>query len=99
MERAEVKSSLLASVGYDAANKVLEVQFKNGGKVYQYTGVEPEQAAEMLAAKSVGSHFLKQIKPAFPCKRIDGRDSDATRKTEDDQTRPQEGWPDPEDIA
>lgn len=30
MERAEVKSSLLASIGYDSASKVLEVEFKNG---------------------------------------------------------------------
>jgi hypothetical protein len=97
MQRAAIKSSLLASVGYDPATKVLEVQFSRGS-IYQYSGVEPEQFSEMMNAKSIGSHFLKVIKPNFSCKRMDGRDSDATRKEEDDQTRPEKGWPDPEDA-
>lgn len=100
MSRTEVKSSLLKSIAYDPATKVLEVEFKNGpSKVYQYSDVTPEKYAEMLAAKSLGSFFLKEIKPKFPCKRMDGRDSNAIRKEQDSPTRPQEGWPDQEDIA
>ena len=97
MERNEIKSSLLQSVGYDSATKILEVQFTRGS-IYQYSNVEPEKAAEMLAAKSIGSFFLKEIKPNFPCKRMDGGE-DATRKEKEDQTRPEGGSPDPEDVA
>jgi len=97
MERIAIKSSLLASIGYDPATKVLEVEFKRGS-IYQYSGVEPENYSALMEAKSIGSHFLHEIKPAFTCKRMDGRDSDATRKEEDDQTKPAEGWPDPEDA-
>ena len=100
MERTPVTSSLLASIAYDPALKVLEVEFKTGMKgIYQYSPVEPEKYAEMMAAKSVGSFFLKEIKAKHSCKRIDGRDSDATRKAQDDPARPENGWPDPEDVA
>lgn len=98
MERKEVESKLLKSIEYDATTKTLEVQFSKSGAVYQYTGIEPEIYQEMVASASLGSYFLKQIKPAFPAKRMDGRDSDATRKEEDDQTRPQSGWPDPQEA-
>lgn len=100
MERAEVKSSLLASIGYDPATELLEVEFKNGpSRIYQYSGIKPETFSELMAAKSIGSHFLKVIKPSYSCKRMDGRDSDAIRKEQDSSARPEKGWPDPEDIA
>ena len=69
MERVAVQSKLAKSVGYDKDLAVLEVEFHNGG-VYQYPGVTPEEAAEMLAAKSVGGHFLKAIKPKYKGTRV-----------------------------
>lgn len=100
MERSEVKSSLLKSVGYDAATGTLEVEFSNGpSRVYQYADVAPEKFAEMMAAKSVGSFFLKAVKPHHPCKRMDGRDSDGIRKEQDSPARPEEGWPDKTETA
>lgn len=38
MKRQSVESSNLASIGYDAENEILEVEFKHGG-VYQYFDV------------------------------------------------------------
>lgn len=100
MNRAPVKSSLLKSVAHDPVMNVLEVEFANGpSRVYQYEGVTVEHFQEMMAAKSIGSHFLKQIKPKFPCKRMDGRDSDAIRKEQDSPARPEEGWPDKTETA
>ena len=59
MERQPVKSSNVKSVGYDAEEKVLEVEFKSGG-VYQYAGVQPEMYADLLKAESVG-RFVSQV--------------------------------------
>jgi hypothetical protein len=59
MERQPVKSTNVKSVGYDAEEKVLEVEFKSGG-IYQYAGVQPEMYAELLEADSVG-RFISQV--------------------------------------
>jgi KTSC domain len=72
MERAEVKSSLLRSIAYDAEKKIVEVEFhprKPGqpGKVYQYADVPLEAWKEWGGAKSLGGHFLKYIKPNYVC--------------------------------
>jgi hypothetical protein len=64
MERTPIESKLAKSVLYDKDTAVLEVEFHNGG-VYQYCGVTPEEAEALLAAKSVGGHFLKHIKPKY----------------------------------
>jgi len=38
MKRQPVESSNLASVGYDAARQILEIEFNHGG-IYQYYDV------------------------------------------------------------
>lgn len=64
MKRTEVKSSNIKSVGYDLANKVLEVEFHSGG-VYHYLEV-PEKAIQDLArAESVGKFISSDIKNKF----------------------------------
>lgn len=76
MQRTKVKSSLLASVGYDPATQVLEVEFLARQKeptrrIYQYAGVTPEQFKEMVSDKSLGGYFLARIKPNHQCTRIE----------------------------
>jgi hypothetical protein len=76
MQRQEVKSSLLAAVGYDFESKTLMLEFKSKkegepGKVYRYADVSPETYKKFLAAPSLGSHFLKQIKPNHSCTRVE----------------------------
>ena len=71
MERFEVKSSTIHTIGFDAKAKILEVTF-NSGATYQYTGVSKEVADAFLNAESKGSHFAIHIRPCFPFERLHG---------------------------
>jgi len=70
MDREPVASSNVESIGYDAAECVLEVEFK-GGAVYQYNGVPQELYNELCEADSVGSFVHRRIKTASECERIE----------------------------
>jgi len=59
MEMQKVESSALAEVGYE--NGEIGVRYKNGALHY-YPGTKPE-FEDMLAAESIGKHFLTVIKP------------------------------------
>ncbi|MFC4221772.1 KTSC domain-containing protein [Flagellimonas marina] len=61
MERQKVSSSNLASIGYDADNEILEIEFKNGG-VYQYFGVPEGVYDELMDAPSHGVYFSANIR-------------------------------------
>lgn len=69
MERTPVDSSAIASVGYDPESRKLHVEF-HSGKVHEYTDVEPETHASLLAAPSIGAHFSKHIRPHYPSQLI-----------------------------
>lgn len=76
MLRAQVKSSLLKSVGYDPEKRILEVEFlarkeEQKRRVYQYHDVPGNRWAEMMADKSIGGYFLAKIKPDYKCTRIE----------------------------
>lgn len=63
MERTYVTSSNIASIGYDAEQMILEVEF-NYGAVYQYFDV-PESVYEgLMAADSHGKYFDAYVKKA-----------------------------------
>jgi hypothetical protein len=70
MDRAQVQSSSLRSVGFDPNEKVLEVEFQSGG-VYQYFGVPEAIFRELMLASSKGAFFNRRIADHFPYKRID----------------------------
>ena len=59
----EVKSSLIAAIGYDELSSKLQVNFTDGA-VWQYTPVPVWQWTNFQTAKSVGKHFLQNIKDA-----------------------------------
>jgi len=63
MEREEVSSSNLASIGYDAESKTLEIEFLNGG-IYQYFSVPEIIYNGLMSASSHGQYFDKNIKKA-----------------------------------
>ncbi len=63
MERNPVQSSNLSSVGYDANNMVLEIEFNSGG-IYQYFGVPEHIFNELMSAGSKGTYFDQNIKKA-----------------------------------
>jgi len=61
MERIQVKSSNIASIGYDEASSILEVEF-NSGDVYQYYDVPKGEYEGMMAADSHGKYLNTAIK-------------------------------------
>jgi hypothetical protein len=69
MDREQVKSSNIKSVGYDPEQKILEIEFKSGA-VYQYEEVPEDVFQEMLVAESVGKYFNTQVKGNYSEKRI-----------------------------
>ena len=64
IETKPVESSNLAAIGYDAATKTLQVDFKNG-KRWQYQNVPSELFVEFSKADSVGKFFATRIKSEF----------------------------------
>ena len=85
MERKTVTSSLLKSVGYDAATETLEVQFKNNDKfLYRYAEVPMVVALKMSQSESMGKFYLREIKPVYKCTRIEEKDED--QKEEQDHS-------------
>lgn len=69
MQRQRVASSHLAAVGYDAARRLLEIEFL-GGSVYQYSNVPPNVHQSLMTAASHGSYFHAHIRGRFPYNRI-----------------------------
>lgn len=69
MKRQAVESSNLASIGYDAENEILEVEFNHGG-VYQYFDVPQDVYAELMNADSHGKYFSANIRNDFEYKKM-----------------------------
>ena len=83
MERQPVKSTNVKSVGYDAYEKVLEVEFRSGG-VYQYAGVQPEMYADLLEAESIGrfvSHVVRAGRRGLRIEEEKGGDDGSSNHT------------------
>lgn len=55
MQRQPVKSSNIASVGYDEIQKIVEVEFKTDGSIYQYRDVPEDIWITIMTAPSIGS--------------------------------------------
>jgi hypothetical protein len=64
MERVAVESNSLRSIGYDAATRVLEIEFCSG-RVYSYAGVPPELHAWLMRTPSKGGYFNRMIRDRF----------------------------------
>lgn len=64
MDRIPVASSNILSIGYDEANKVLEVEF-TGGAIYQYHNVQSETYHQFISAPSTGKYFVESIKNQY----------------------------------
>lgn len=68
-QRAPVSSSSIASIGYDARAKTLEVEF-NSGRVYRYYDVPQTVHYELVSASSIGGYFNANIRPNYPYERL-----------------------------
>jgi hypothetical protein len=60
-----VQSSMLESVGYDAAQRVLNVRFKRSAYVHPTLDVPPEIHAELMAAPSIGRAYNELVRGKF----------------------------------
>lgn len=70
MKREHLSSSMMASAGYDASTRTLEIEFVRGG-VYQYFDVPPSEHEALLAAPSKGRFFHTRILRVFAYQRVD----------------------------
>ena len=69
MNRKKVDSSNLVSVGYDAANEILEIEFNHGG-IYQYFDVPKEEYEALMSAGSHGSYFYNNIRDVYDYQKL-----------------------------
>lgn len=69
MERTPVKSSNIASVGYETDSQTLEIEFNNG-TVYQYFDVNEQVFNELKGASSVGGYLASHIKGVYRYSRV-----------------------------
>ena len=71
MDRKNVGSSSIRSVGFDERNRVLEVEF-NDGRINQYSGVSAEIHRRLIGAPSIVSYFRDNVEESFTAKRVKG---------------------------
>lgn len=69
MERKRISAGNIRSVGYDARNRMLEVEFSDGG-IYQYSGVSEEVHRRFMNSPSPGSYFRDNIEESFTARRL-----------------------------
>lgn len=63
--RRPVDSTLLRAVGYDLASSVLEIEFLEPPRLYQYFDVPLSVYSELMAAESKGAYFNEHIKDMY----------------------------------
>ena len=69
IERHPVESSVIATVGYDAGKRLLEIEFRSGA-IYRYLKVPEEIHKRLLAAESKGHFFGANIRNKFRSERV-----------------------------
>jgi hypothetical protein len=70
-QRIAVSSDCIASVGYDRATHVLEIEFTNGA-LYHYFEVPATVYRRLLRAESHGTYFNDEIKDVYGYQEING---------------------------
>jgi hypothetical protein len=70
MERTPVEDKVLVSIGYDAVERVLEIEFPKA-KVYQYLDVSPELHAWLVRSHDKHSLFRHKIDGVYEFRRVD----------------------------
>lgn len=74
-----IDSSNIYAIGYDAAERILEIQFRSGG-VYRYYDVPQAVHREFMSSISKGRYFYNAIKGAFRYRKVAERPAAATPK-------------------
>jgi len=66
MDRIQVSSGNIRSVGYDVDRGILEVEF-HSRSIYQYSGVPEQEYKGLLNASSKGRYLNTHIKGGYAC--------------------------------
>ena len=66
MDRTQVDSSNISSIGYDSDKLTLEVEFRTG-KVYQYWNVPKDVYDALIASESKGKYFHSEVRSKYAC--------------------------------
>jgi hypothetical protein len=69
MERINITSSTIKSVGYDVNMKVLEIEFTRG-VIYQYNEIPFEIYNNFMTSKSKGNFLSINIMKKYPFKKV-----------------------------
>ena len=69
MRRTQISSEAIASVGYDAPARILEVEFISG-EVYRYFDVAQGEVDGLFRADSRGAYLNERIKPRHRCEHV-----------------------------
>lgn len=65
IDRQDVVSSNIKSIGYHAETQTLDVEFA-AGRVYRFAGVPQQAYDQLIGAESIGSHFARHVRGKFP---------------------------------
>jgi hypothetical protein len=65
MERTRFASTSVVSAGYDAATRVLEIEFSSG-RIYQFDGVPQGVFDWLVRTPSKGSYVSRMINDRYP---------------------------------
>lgn len=69
MEMKKINSGKLRAVGYDARERLLQVQFDDG-RMLQYSGVGEDAWRRLSTSGSAWSYYRDNIEEEFTAKRI-----------------------------
>ena len=76
MNRTTVESTTLAAVGYDEAQRALELEFRSGA-IYRYFDVPVDVHEQLLGAASRGNYFNRIIRGRFSYRLLVGVEAGA----------------------
>ncbi|HLJ86537.1 MAG TPA: KTSC domain-containing protein [Candidatus Angelobacter sp.] len=62
MQRIPIDSITILSMGYNPSERVLELEYRDTGDVYQYLEVPLEEYEAFQAAESKGTYLNKEFK-------------------------------------
>lgn len=69
MQRQNVESTMVSTIGYDNETSTLEITFSKSGQIWEYYDV-PENVYQEMITGSIGQYFLKNIKNQYRENRI-----------------------------
>ena len=64
MDRQDVESRMIRSIGYDEGCGTLEIEF-NSGYIYRYFLVDPAVYEELMEASSKGRYYVQNIRRVY----------------------------------